>query len=170
MVDIRQQADFIPSDRLNGQRQMVKEELGDLVFGVAEILRYLPVEAMNLDQLEVVLGWNRLIWETGIHYGLDWVKAGVEVNMDKNQANNPTWAYQFHHPFDNQVKTRDENDWVRRGLRIIRDVDPGGKLKQSNLERVITYFGYTQEVLQDSPSLASHFLRQVAINGFSVVG
>jgi hypothetical protein len=163
--EIRSHADLIPRSKLNGELKWVREEFGDLGFGLAEVFKYLPVAEMNADQRAVVLRWCRLVQDTETHYGIDLVAAGVDVNMRKNHINNPEWAYQHYHPLDNIRQAIDGNDYARRGLRVIRNMDPAGKLNQENMGIAIQSFGYTERALRGFPALANNFLRGLAIQG-----
>ena len=140
--EVRRQYDGIPLEKLNGQRVEVSKELGDLTFGVALALGMLSIEQMSQKQRNTLLYWTNFIKDTELTYNLDAVASGIEVNRMKNVVNNPTWAYADYHPLDNPVQAVDRHDDVRRGLRVIRDMDPQGVLVEENLAYAVDYMGY----------------------------
>ncbi len=163
--ELRQATDEIPLSQLNGQRAELRGELGDTMFGLAEVIGKLHPDEMAKDQRQQLMHVCWWVRDTELRYGLDAISAGVEVNLKKNRINNPIWAYRDYHPLDRGTAVMDRNEIVRRGLREVRKLDTGRKLNTENLLYALDHFGYTLEAVQELPVLATHFLRQVAING-----
>lgn len=161
LVKARSIADKIPPEQLNGQRNEVALELGDVAFGLAEVLKHLTLGDMSANQRAYVGGICNYAGETEQRYGLNVVEMGVRVNQVKNHQNNPTVFYRDSHPLDRSTITQDKLELVRLGLRQIRNMDPKGLLMPDNLDFSLNYYGYTLNALQDSPPLATAFLRQV---------
>jgi hypothetical protein len=96
---------------------------------------------------------------------LDIVQEGIRVNREKNPKNNPAFFYRHHHPLDRSSLVQGRHEMVRRGLRVIRNMDSKGKLQTENLAFALSYYGFTIDALIKSPPLSTHFLRQVAVYG-----